>query len=222
MWKTMIAAAEELFFPKQCFFCKQYGNMLCADCQTLLDVSPGHRPDRSQKYLGDIFTPCSYENNYAKKLIHGLKYEPFHKKLALPLAGLIADHFELSEQNFDIGKFIIIPVPLAPKRLRGRGFNQAEAIADDLAKIWQIPVETNCLERIRETAAQAELSQSRRRENIKDAFACPNPDLVKNKSVFLLDDVVTTGATMNECARVLSKNNVAKVIGIAVARTENS
>ena len=209
MWKKIIVAAEELFFPQQCFFCKKYGDMLCADCQTLLDISPVHRPDRSQKYLGDIFAPCSYENNYAKKIIHGLKYEPFHKKLALPLARLIAAHFKLSEQNFDIGKFIIVPVPLAPKRLRGRGFNQAQAIADELAKIWQ-------------TEIQAELPQTQRRENIKGAFACPNPALVKNKSIFLLDDVVTTGATMNECARVLSKNHPAEIIGIAVARTENS
>ena len=222
MWKSIIKFAEELFFPQQCFFCKKYGTMLCGDCQTLLDISPLHRPDRSQKYLSDIFTPCSYENNYAKKLIHGFKYEPFHKKLALPLAGLIAAHFKLAEQNCNIQEFIIVPVPLAPNRVRWRGFNQAETLASELAKIWQLNVETSCLKRTRETKAQAELSQNQRRENIKNAFTCEKPAPIKNKSIFLVDDVVTTGATMNECARVLSKNGAQKIIGISIARTENS
>jgi ComF family protein len=219
--QKIICRTKELFFPRRCFFCKKYGDLLCGNCQTLLDVTPVHRPDRNHKYLADIYSAGSYENKYIQKLIHALKYKPFHKGLSQPLAKLIANHFALAEINFDFGEYTIIPVPLASKRLRWRGFNQAEIIARELGKIWQISIATNCLARIAQTKNQAELGQVQRRENVKGAFACNDNGFIKNKSILLVDDVVTTGATMNECARILSKNNARKIIGICIARTEN-
>ena len=220
MWKTAAAIAKELFFPKRCFFCKEYGSLLCGDCQELLEIIPVHRPDNSKKHLADIYAACSYENNRVKKLLYSFKYKPFNKELAAPLAGLIAGHFELSEKNPDFNDPVIVSVPLAQKRLRWRGFNQAQAIARELADLWHITSEPDSLARIRETKIQAELTQSERQENIKGAFICLNNSKIKNKSVLLVDDVVTTGATMEECARVLSKNGAAEIIGIAVARAE--
>lgn len=220
--QTAINIAKELFFPRRCFFCKKHGSLLCADCLALLDVSPNRRPDRSQKYLADICAPCSYENRRVKKLIRAFKYEPFCQELAIPLAGIVASHIAMSEQDFDFGKFSILPVPLAAKRLRWRGFNQAEIIARELGRIWKIPAAANCLARIAETKNQADLGQSQRFLNVKGAFTCTDNAPFKNKSVFLVDDVVTTGATMNECARVLLRKGAARIIGIAIARTENS
>jgi ComF family protein len=110
---------------------------------------------------------------------------------------------------------------LAKKRWRWRGFNQSEVIAKQLGIIWQLSV-ICCLARARETKNQAELTGAARQENIKGAFVCLDRSSIKNKLVFLVDDVVTTGATMNECARVLIKNGSRQVIGVAVARTENS
>lgn len=221
MWKTISGLAKEIFFPKRCFFCKKYGGLLCGDCRELLDVSPARRPDRNHKYLVDVFAACSYENKYVQKIIRGLKYEPFGKELARPLAGLIVDHCKLAEQNFDFSKSVIIPVPLAKKRLRWRGFNQAEIIARELGAAWKIPIAPNCLARIAETKNQADLGQAQRLKNIKGAFACADNAPFKGKSVLLVDDVVTTGATMNECARVLTKNGAQSVIGISIARTED-
>jgi competence protein ComFC len=218
--QTAIGAAKELFFPRRCFFCKKYGELLCGDCQTLLDVSRRHRPDRNQKYLADIYAACSYENKYVQKLVRALKYKPFCKELSQPLAKLILGHFALSEINFDFGGWIIVPIPLAPKRLRWRGFNQAEAIARVLGRAWQIKVAANCLARIAETKNQADLGQAQRLENIKRVFACADNTPFEGKSVFLVDDVVTTGATMNECARVLSHKGATHIIGIAIARTD--
>jgi ComF family protein len=222
MWKTAAATAKELLFPKRCFFCKEYDGLLCGDCQALLEINPAHRPDNSKKHLADIYAACSYENTRVKKLLHSFKYKPFNKELAAPLASLVAGHFSLSEKNPDFNDTVLVCVPLAPKRLRWRGFNQAQAIAKELADIWHIPIEPDCLARTRETKIQADLAQTERRENIKGAFICRNNTRIKNKSVLLVDDVVTTGATMEECARVLSKNGAAKIIGIAVARTEKS
>ena len=218
MWKTIASGAKELFFPKRCFFCKKYGALLCGDCQALFEVSAIHYPNREIKYLSDIYSACSYENKYAQKLIRQLKYEPFCKEFAAPLADLIADHFKLAEIKLDSQDSVIAPIPLANKRLRWRGFNQAEAIASELGKLWQIPVAKNCLLRIRETATQTDLDKSRRRENIKNAFICPDSAPIKNKIILLVDDVITTGATMEECARVLSRRNAKQVIGITLAR----
>lgn len=220
LWKNIGGQVKEILFPARCFICKRYGNLLCADCQTMFDISRGHRPDRNHKYLADVFAACSYENKYVQKMIRGLKYEPFLKELARPLAELIADHFKLAEQNFNFREFVIVPVPLAEKRLRWRGFNQADIIARELGHLLDVPAATNCLARIAETKNQADLGQVERLTNIKGAFACANNAPFKNKPVFIVDDVVTTGATINECARVLSRAGAAKVIGVAIARPE--
>jgi len=220
LWKNIAAGAKELFFPKQCFFCKKYGYLLCDDCESLLDVCPAHRPDRDRKYLTDIYSACSFENKFVKKMIYSFKYEPLWRDLGAPLSELVVNHFSLSEQNFDRDDSVIIPVPLAKKRLRWRGFNQAEIIARNLGRQWQIPVAPDCLARTRDTDPQAELSQARRQKNINGAFACADNALFENKSVCLVDDVVTTGATMEECARVLLAGKARQVTGVSIARTE--
>jgi len=222
MWKNIYLSAKELLFPKRCLFCQKRGVLLCVDCQELLDVARQHRHDRHHKYLADVYAACSYENKFAQKIIHRLKYKPFSRELSLSLARLITNHCEFIQQVFDPGEFVLAYVPLAKRRLRWRGFNQAELIAKDLGKIWQISVAADCLKRIRETQNQAELSQPQRRENVKGAFVCTDNSPFKNKSVLLVDDVATTCATMEECARVLLKNGARQVIGVAAARTENS
>jgi len=92
-----------------------------------------HRPDRANKYLDDIYAAGSYDNKYLKRLISAFKYEPFLKSLGTPLADLIADHFLLSQTAPDRNA-IVVPVPLARKRLRWRGYNQAQIIAQKLAR----------------------------------------------------------------------------------------
>lgn len=219
--QTALRIAKELLFPQRCFFCKRYGALLCADCFALLDIAPNRRPDRSKKYLADIYAPNSYGNRRVKKLIHAFKYEPFSKELGLPLARMIAAHFSLAAPDFDFNGFTVAAVPLSKKRLRWRGFNQAEIIARELGKIWQIPVTTGALIKNRHTKNQAELTKKQRLQNIKGTFVCPDRGFAANKKLFLVDDVVTTGATMEECARALMKNGARQVIGACVARTEN-
>jgi len=216
--QKIFGAAKELFFPRKCFFCSKYGDLICADCTALLDVSPVHRPDRGKKYLADIYSACSYENRRAQKIVHALKYDPFIRELAQPMAQIIAGHFALCGENPK--DCFLAAVPLAKKRFRERGFNQARALAEELAKIWQIPIAGRCLEKPRGTRRQAELSQSERRNNLRNAFVCPDTASVKNKNIVLIDDVVTTGVTMEECAKVLRRAGAAKVTGVCFARTE--
>jgi ComF family protein len=219
MWKKIIYAILEILFPAGCYFCKKPGNYLCEDCKTLLEISPVHQPNRSTTFLDDVYAAGDYKNRFIKKMVMCLKYEPFHRALAAPLAGLVGDHFRLAEKNIDRSA-IIVAVPLAQKRIRWRGFNQARAIADELGKIWQLPVSDNALIRTRETKIQADLDRKGRRENIKGAFICPDNSSIIDKTVYLIDDVFTTGATMEEGAKILKRHGAAIVIGIAVARTK--
>ena len=113
---------------------------------------------------------------------------------------------------------VVIPLPLARKRLSERGFNQAILIAQSVAQKLNIPLETTALVRVRETLPQTGLPWKQRHANVKGAFTC-NTDL-GGRHVALLDDVMTTGATLNEAAKQLKKNGAAHVTAWVMARAE--
>jgi len=222
MWKIAREVTAEIIFPKRCRICRGYGSFICQDCKELLDISSVHNPDRSRKYLKDIYSAGSYENKYLEKIIHNFKYEPFCQGLGTDLAQLIIDHFQLAQIDLSLRGPVIVPVPLADKRIRWRGFNQAQVIAERLGTFLCIPVDTDVLKRTRETKTQTGLDRPARHKNINGAFNCKKTDSIKNKSVLIIDDVVTTGATMEECARVLIENGASSVTGISIARASNS
>jgi len=211
MWKTIYHALIEIFFPTECFFCQKPKSFLCPDCAALLDINNRHHYDHNCKYLDDIYAAGSYENKYLKQLITTFKYPPLLKSLGAPLAQLIADHFSLAQVNIH-RPALIIPVPLSSSRLRWRGFNQAQIIAQELSKIWELPFDAKILQRVRETKMQAELGKEERYLNVKSAFACSNTISIKNQTIYLVDDVITTGATMEECARVLKNAVLPKLL----------
>jgi ComF family protein len=110
---------------------------------------------------------------------------------------------------------LVAPVPLHPSRLRQRGFNQALLLAQAFP---EVPLERELLARQRHTPPQAGLNPKERRDNVKGAFAVPRPELVKGKSILLIDDVFTTGATVRECAKVLRRAGAREVNVLTVAR----
>ena len=112
----------------------------------------------------------------------------------------------------------ILPVPLHARRLRQRGFNQAGLIARSLGSRLALPVRFGILVRQRWTEPQTRLGRSERLQNVKNAFAVAKPDVVKDRSVLVLDDVFTTGTTLNECARVLKKAGAHRVYALTIAR----
>lgn len=112
---------------------------------------------------------------------------------------------------------LLIPVPLHPKRLRERGFNQALEIAKPVSHCYNIPIDKTSLIRTRSTLAQSEIPAKQRYRNVKNAFQC-NSNL-KNLHILLIDDVITTGNTIHECCKALKKADALKIDVCAVART---
>jgi len=123
------------------------------------------------------------------------------------------------------GPSLIIPVPLHPSRRRERGFNQSDLLAAGLVRALRKlsgaatpKLVTSCLRRKRATPPQTGLSVSARRENPRGAFEVVKPDTVRERAIVLIDDVMTTGATLSACARALKRAGAAKVVGLTLAR----
>jgi ComF family protein len=139
------------------------------------------------------------------------------KGLAWPLAYLIILHFEILKKKIEPSS-VLVPVPLFGRKERERGFNQAKELAEILARAWQTELSCGNLVKIKNTASQAALNKEQRSENLKNAFCVLNKNSIKGKKVYLIDDVYTTGATMEECAGTLKRAGAKKVWGITAAR----
>lgn len=215
MWTNAKKKFWDWFLPLDCFFCSAPGSLLCQDCRALLDISSVHQ-QFSSKILADLYVAGSYQNRFTKKMVRVFKYEPFVKELKRPLASLIFDHLALLETKPDFSNFVLVPVPLSDKRMRWRGFNQAGLLADELSRLMNLPV-TDCLVKIRNGSPQADLPAKERKTSVKGTIACRKTEQILSKKILLIDDVFTTGATMEECGRILLKNGAKTVVGIAVA-----
>ncbi len=143
--------------------------------------------------------------------------------MAEPLAELIYKRLREVRLRSEIERsrtsIIIIPIPLSRKRLRQRGYNQSELLGKFLSDKLSVKISSNVLYKTRETISQVEIKdRSKRLKNLQGAFEVKNPETIKNKSVILIDDIITTGATMAEASRVLKKAGAKKVIGLVVAK----
>lgn len=165
---------------------------------------------------------CFYEKARAlyqsrgtiRKAVHYFKYEGSFW-LRKHLIGWLKEGYE---QFFKLDAYTaLISVPLFARRQRWREFNQAEILAKGLAREIRLPV-WNCLKRIRETETQTHLDRLQRRKNVKDAFRLAKGYNVRDNSYLMIDDVFTTGSTVNECARVLKQHGASKVDILTVAR----
>jgi len=166
-------------------------------------------------YFDIARAPLLYEGPI-RDLIHSFKYS-HHTHLRYPLALLTLEGLRefLTEQE----PHTIVPVPLHRSRLRQRGFNQAVLLGRVLSHNLSVPMTPDLLVRTRRTEPQVELSAEKRRLNVKGAFSVKKPGLVVGKRVLLLDDVMTTGSTMDECAKELKKAGALSVIALTIART---
>lgn len=226
----------DLFFPKTCLNCGKEGNYLCSDCQALIEITTSQYCPGCQKItidgkpcknckksiqLNRLYFSTFYKNQIVKKLITKFKYEPFCKELAKPLANLIIIHFQLLGnfqnlvRNWDL---VLIPVPLDKKRLKWRGFNQAEELAKELSLILKLPVVGGNLIKIKKTPPQVDLEKNLRIQNLNGVFSIKNKEKIKGKKILLVDDVYTTGSTLNQCAKILKEAGAKEVWGVTVAR----
>ena len=158
----------------------------------------------------DTYAVCKYEGT-VKEIIHSLKYGR-KRFLAQGLGTILADFYK---QNLDPECHrridFIVPVPLHRAREKERGFNQAELIASAMSKILNLPLSSNNLVRIKNTPSQTLIKKNQRLKNLKDAFKIKRPFYFQKKAVLLVDDVYTTGATTDECRKVLRKAKAGNV-----------
>lgn len=147
-----------------------------------------------------------------REAIHTFKYKPC-RSLGKPLSRWMAKNI-----GFEPGIDIVMPVPLHKRRLRQRGFNQALLLAHGISKRYGLTLSFDNLARTRHTKPQVELSGKDRIANVAGAFSLRRPELIADRSVVLIDDVFTTGATLNECSRALKDAGASRVMALTLAR----
>lgn len=199
--------------PMEGPFCPQCGKPFASS--SALSFSPAHRCGDCRSdppFFDRMIAPYSFEGTLSK----GLFLYKYSRKVSLasPLAALIIPFLETIEKND-----YILPVPLHRERLREREFNQSLLLGSVLERVLKIPLKEDLLIKLKPTGHQMKLSRSDRRINLKNSFAVSDPKKIAGKKVLLIDDVFTTGMTMNECAKVLKKAGCREVVGSAVART---
>lgn len=222
------SVALDLLYPKWCVGCGKEGSFICSSCcQSLPRIMPPlcprcGRPQASGilcstcvswlAAIDGIRSPFQFDG-VMRKAIHQLKYRNL-RAIAGPLAGLLSDCLTAYCMPADV----LVPVPLHSKRLRERGYNQSGLLARDLAKLAGLLVIDSCLIRKRLAPPQAGTQNVKeRRDNVVDAFVCQDYRL-KGSQVLLIDDVTTSGATLDACAAALKDAGAASVWGLVLAR----
>lgn len=216
----MINHVLTLLYPSVCPLCriKSEKTGLCQGCFDSIErMPPSANKARYQNidiYYQKLYSVGLYKG-ILKEAIHLLKYKG---KLSLvkDLSGLL---IEFANINLDITQIdLIVPVPLHNTKLREREFNQATVLAIPIAKKFGIRLSQGNLERVRATQPQTGLKKHERLQNLKDVFKVKNPSMINEKRVLLVDDVFTTGATVNECSKVLFSSGASDVSVLTLAR----
>lgn len=215
MLKQIYQAIFDTVFPPKCPICHNYVDERGAWCPTCLCqvVAKHYAPldIKNIKFL-DCCIVLGHYRAGMKQIIHAIKY---YKKLHYVVSLVWLLNREVSLERLQ-GIDIVVPVPLHKDRLRERGFNQTEKIF----KPWTVQQGTewqSILQRTKATLKQHNLTIAQRKQNIKDAFCMTKQYDIQGKTILLVDDIFTTGATMNECAKVLKNAGANKVIGLALA-----
>ncbi len=225
-WYRWIWASLDWLYPPRCAGCDQPGSRWCVKCQReVRRLDPPLCPTCSQPVSISgkcshcrISNPCIQRvrawgefGGALRRAVHALKY-----RRNLALGECLASHLGdlLVEEGWQVD--LIVPVPLSSSRLRTRGYNQAALLAYPLSLAMGISYRPKVLMRTRETQTQVGLSVASRRANVQGAFAA-DPSVAK-KRVLVIDDVITTGATLHECASALMQSGAKEVYGMALAR----
>lgn len=217
--RMRLSSLLSIFYPSVCPMCGVYSKGLCDACFRSLPrteqaqirqnetemVLTENKPDivraMNQMRLRQAAAFLFYEKDHAiQHLIHRMKYadEPdigFHMGRMAAIEMQYTDFFDEID--------VIIPLPLHPRRLRERGYNQSEYIARGISDITGIPVDTTHVTRIKNTPKQALQTGEGRKQNVADAFAVNHPEQLYNKQIMVVDDLITTGETMRSCLRAM-------------------
>ena len=211
MFKQIGEAVLDLVYPRYCIGCKKSGSVICQNCLTEIDfyVLP-IRIKLDPLYIDEYLVVARLEG-IVRKLIHQLKYNGV-KEVARVAGKLLYLCCEWPDADF------VTSVPLHPHRLGERGYNQAELIARSFSDFAKIPYR-ELLQRTVDTPHQAQqLSRQDREQNIADYFSLiQEGQQLTNKHIILIDDVCTTGITLNQCAKILKNARCSKITAITLA-----
>ncbi len=223
LWDDFIS----LLFPRICYGC---GNALvrnekviCTECHLTIPRTRFHEQDDNP--VAQLFWGrCKIEKASAfsfyikgsriRKIIHSLKYTGI-REIGPEMGKIYA--FSLRSSGFFSDIDIIVPVPLHPQKLRKRGFNQSEDISTGIAEVSGIRMDTGSLIRISGSGTQTRRSRMGRWENVEGIFRVERPEMFEGKHILLVDDVITTGSTIDACATELLKIKGVKVSVVALA-----
>lgn len=204
-------------YPNQCIICgKLYSDEICIKCYKTLEILA-----KTQKYNNKSFKEHIYLFKYEgriRKLIIDYK---FNDKAYLSnfFTKIIIKNEKICRKikSYDI----IIPVPIHKKRKNERGYNQSELIAKKIAKnINELELVTDYLIKQKNTVAQSTLTKQQRKQNVKQVYKIGNKEKIQNKKIILLDDIYTTGATAEECSKILKQNGAKEILVLTIAKDE--
>jgi ComF family protein len=228
---------KEAIFPSLCVVCKRktFGlpkenqwlclgctieikslwRTICSICIKDVNFSEKRTCAHPPAFIRSISFIFSYQNRSVRALIHSLKY-----RFITDIMSVFSKHLKQERLNLlRIPTDIIIPLPLHKRKLRERGFNQSELLAKDIANLINKPALNNVLIKYRNTPAQMKIKKpDERSKNVHGVFKVKDGHFIKNKSVLLVDDVVTTGATLEEAAKTLVEAGVKNVYAFVLAR----
>lgn len=202
-----------LFIPRRCSACDDalmhFEEVICLNClmdlpRTRFHDDPANKVE--QLFWGKVrLTAASAflqfsRTGKAQHMLHNLKYHR-DRHVGLMLGRLMAEELRSCPRFQDVDTFL--PVPLHPKKERKRGYNQSRVIVDGMVEVWPLPIAGHELMRVVRTPSQTKRGRLDRWTNVKEAFQLPDPMALRGKHVLLVDDVVTTGATIEGCVKAL-------------------
>ncbi len=214
-----------------CLGCDKEGLFLCPDCQDKLkrldhqqcivcrsaSVSGiTHPPCRKADAPDGLISVFDYRDDLISQSIIWGKYK-FLPDVYRLLGSLVTDYLVENNYHNIVNNFTVCPIPLSKSRLRWRGFNQSEIIADSILKYFSYP-SAPAIKRIKNTKTQKDLTKAERLENMASSFAVSDVQALQNKNVILIDDVVTTGATLLEATKLLKSAGAGQVWCLTLAR----
>ena len=223
-FQISVASILDFMYPPLCVCCgtllARGSDHVCVDCWSSLTQvhrdHPLYQETRSKLLasgtVSDLVALFVFEKEGAfQSIAHALKYSGV-QALGIELGRRLAE--AVTEQ--DISSDVIVPVPLHKRKTRERGYNQSELIARGLSAGTGVPVRSNVLRRTRYTETQTALSLQERKENMDNAFACTS-EAIADSSIILIDDVITTGATIEACASALMASGARRIIAASAA-----
>jgi ComF family protein len=223
LWDDFIS----LLFPRLCYACGDHlmrnEKLICTGCYVVMPRTNYHIDDKNpvaQLFWGRCLIEKAAAFSFYNKgsrirnLIHNLKYKGI-KEIGFELGRIYGLSLKSSGFTKDID--LIIPVPLHPSKKRIRGFNQSDAISDGIAEVSGVPVDTDSLIRITGSATQTRRSRYERWINVEGIFHVKYPEKLLGMHILLVDDVITTGSTIESCANELLKIEGVRVSVVALA-----